>query len=87
MAYNRIRFEIQNSATMTLVQGYARLCGILDEFQRWGRSNRDHILPCIIIYSDQKLYSEELDWTKLEKIPRWESFYKIGIRLPEKLLL
>lgn len=72
---------------MTLVQGYARLCGILDEFQRWGRSNRDHILPCIIIYSDQKLYSEELDWTKLEKIPRWESFYKIGIRLPEKLLL
>lgn len=67
--------------------GYSRLCGILDEFQHWGRSNRNHILPCIIIYSDQQLRSDELDWTRLEKIPRWESFYKIGIRLPEKVFL
>ena len=68
------------------LSGYARLRGVLDEFQRWGRLQKDriHILPCIIIYSDQNLCSEELDWSRLEKISGWESFYKIGIRLPEK---
>ena len=65
------------------LSGYARLSGVLDEFHRWGRFDRDSILPCVIIYSDQNEQSEELDWARLGAIPRWEKFYKIGIRLPE----
>lgn len=69
------------------LSGYARLSGVLDEFQNMGRpeSDRNQILPCVIVYSDQNLQSEELDWERLDPVCRWESFYKIGIRLPERV--
>lgn len=70
-------------ADMRQLSGYARLSGVLDEFQRWGRTERDQILPCVVIYSDQSLSDKDLNWAKLKAIPRWELMYKIGIRLPE----
>ena len=65
------------------LSGYARLNGVLDEFQRHGWKNRSTILPCLIIYSDQNLDSEDLVWGQIEPIPGWTAFYKIGLRLPE----
>ena len=65
------------------LSGYARLAGVIEEFERWGWRDPTRVLPCVIVYSDQKLPSSELDWARLEEIPRWMSFYKIGIRLPE----
>ena len=66
------------------LSGYARISGVLDEFQRQGWENRNLILPCLIIYSDQNLESEELDWARLKPILGWEAFFKIGLRLPER---
>lgn len=65
------------------LSGYARLAGVIEEFERWGWCDPNRVLPCIIVYSDQKLPYSDLDWARLEEIPRWMSFYKIGIRLPE----
>ena len=62
--------------------GYGRLKSVIDWATERGRGERNHIIPCLIIYPNAAAQSEQIDFSKLEALKHWEDFWKVGLRLP-----
>lgn len=61
------------------VSAYSRMKGVYKELDV---QDRNKLLDCMIIYSDQSLMNCEIDFERKLSLNHYERFYKIGFKMP-----
>ena len=76
----RYKGDAIDIADIRQVSGYARMS---DVYKHLSIEDKNTLLDCLIIYSDQTLESKEIDFQKSHAVRNYEQFYKIGFKLPQ----
>jgi len=76
----RYRDNLIDIADIRQVSAYSRMSGVYDHL---AIKDKNTLIDCLIIYSDQTLGNEDIDFEKHRTVKNYEQFYKIGFKLPQ----
>ena len=75
----RYRDNSIDIADIRQVSAYSRMSGVYDHL---AIKDKNTLMDCLIIYSDQTLENEDIDFEKCRIVKNYEQLYKIGFKLP-----